>query len=156
MALPRTTRTARPSNPNNLTRPKLTRAAGWIAVAFGAIHIVVAPLDKRDAWSDIFEQGPWQTISLDVTPENLAYSEAFWVGPASCGVPVLLFGAFVLWTAKQGARVPAAFGWAMTAWGAVLAALLPTSPAWALLAVGVLLVLAARGPGAAEAETAES
>ncbi|MFD9884700.1 DUF6463 family protein [Streptomyces alboflavus] len=151
MALARTTRTSRPNNP---TRPKLARAAGWIAVAFGAIHIVVAPLDKRDVWSDIFEQGPWRTISLDVTPGNLAYSEAFWVGPASFGVPVLLFGAFVLWAAKRGARVPAAFGWAMTAWGAVLAALLPASPAWALVAVGVLLVLAARGPGAERPGTA--
>ncbi|MFI0982538.1 DUF6463 family protein [Streptomyces sp. NPDC021093] len=108
-------------------------------------------LPKSVPWSDIFSQGPWQTILLDVTPENLAYSEAFWVAPASFGVPVLLLGAFVLWTAKQGGRVPAPFGWAVTAWGAVLAALLPASPAWALLLVGVLLVLAARGPRASDA-----
>ncbi|ARX81665.1 hypothetical protein SMD44_01063 [Streptomyces alboflavus] len=149
-ALPHATRTPRPNE------RKLTRAAGWLAVAFGVIHVVVSPLDNRDVWSEIFEQGPWRTISLDVTSENLAYSEAFWVAPGSFGVPVLLFGAFVLWTAKQGARVPAPFGWAMTAWGAVLAALLPASPAWALVAVGVLLVLAARGPGAERPGTAGS
>jgi hypothetical protein len=64
-------------------------------------------------------------------------------------VPVLLLGAFVLWTAERGERVPAPFGWAMTAWGVVLvAALLPASPAWALPLVGVLFVLAARGPRA--------
>ncbi|MET9422308.1 DUF6463 family protein [Streptomyces sp. NPDC006540] len=146
MTLPDATRTSR------LNKPKLTHAAGWIAVAFGVIHIVVSPLDNRDAWSDIFDQGPWQTISLDVTPKNLAYSEAFWVAPGSFGVPVLLLGAFVLWTAKRGERVSAPFGWAMTAWGVVLVALLPASPAWALLLVGVLLVLAARGPGARDAE----
>jgi hypothetical protein len=146
MTLPHATRTRRP---NAL---KLTRAAGWIATAFGVIHTVVSPLDRPDVWSDIFDQGPWRTISLDVTPENLAYSEAFWVAPGSFGVPVLLIGALVLWTAKQGGRVPAPFGWAMTAWGVVLAVLLPASPAWALLLVGVLLVLAARGPGATDAE----
>ncbi|MDQ0840668.1 DUF6463 family protein [Streptomyces sp. V1I6] len=146
MTLPNATRTSRPN------KPKLTHAAGWIAVVFGVIHIVVSPLDNRDAWSDIFDQGPWQTISLDVTPKNLAYSEAFWVAPGSFGVPVLLLGAFVLWTAKRGERVPAPFGWAMTAWGVVLVTLLPASPAWALLLVGVLLVLAARGPGARDAE----
>lgn len=133
-------------------RLKLTRAAGWIATAFGAVHVVVSPLDNRDVWSDILDQGPWRTISLDVTPDNLAYSEAFWVAPGSFGVPVLLLGAYVLWTAKQGVRVPAPFGWAMTAWGVVLVALLPASPAWALLLVGVLLVLAARGQGARDAE----
>jgi hypothetical protein len=146
MTRPHTTRTSRP---NEL---KLARAAGWIAVAFGAIHIVVAPLGNRDVWSDIFDQGPWQTISLEVTPENLAYSEAFWVAPGSFGVPVLLLGAFVLWAAQQGRRVPAPFGWAMTAWGVVLVVLLPASPAWALLLAGVLLVWAARGPGASDAE----
>lgn len=140
MPLPRAPRTSRP------TKPKLTRTAGWIAVAFGVLHIVASPLDHRDVWSDIFDQGPWQTLSLDVTAENLAYSEAFWVAPGSFGVPVLLLGAFVLWTAKLGERVPAPFGWAMTAWGAVLVALLPASPAWALLLVGVLLVWAARCP----------
>ncbi|MBM7171806.1 hypothetical protein JQK87_26065 [Streptomyces sp. G44] len=129
----------------------LTRTAGWIAVAFGVIHVVFSPLDRRDVWSDILDKGPWQTISLDITSENLAYSEAFWVAPGSFGVPVLLLGAFVLWTANRGERVPAAFGWAMSAWGAVLTALLPASPAWALLLVGVLLVLAARRTGAGSA-----
>lgn len=138
MTLLHSTRTSRPN------RSRLTRAAGWISVAFGVIHVVVSPLDNKDVWSDIFDQGPWQTISLDVTADNLAYSEAFWVAPGSFGVPVLLLGAFMLWTAKRGERVPAPFGWAMTAWGAVLCALLPASPAWALLLVGVLLVLAAR------------
>ncbi|MDG9714868.1 DUF6463 family protein [Streptomyces sp. DH10] len=146
MPLTRATRTSR------LNKPNLTRAAGWTAVAFGAVHIVVSPLDNRDVWSDIFDQGPWQTISLDVTPENLAYSEAFWVAPGSFGVPVLLLGAFVLSTARRGERVPAPFGWAMTAWGVVLAALLPASPAWVLLLVGVLLVLAAHGPDARDVE----
>jgi len=123
-------------------------------VAFGVIHIVAAPLEhrQRDVWADILEQGPWKTISLEVTPENLPYSEAFWLWPGSFGVPVLLLGAFVVWTAGRGERVLAPFGWAMIAWGAVLVALLPASPAWALLLVGVLLVLAAQAPVAGAAE----
>ena len=145
MKRPPTTRMA------GTSRRKLTRAAGWIAVAFGAVHTVVAPLDKWDVWSSIVDKRPWRTISLTVTPENLAYSEAFWVAPGSFGVPVLLFGAMVLWAARRGERVPAPFGWAVAAYGVVLVILLPASPAWALPLVGVLLVLAARNPGAGDA-----
>lgn len=123
---------------------RLARVAGWIAVAFGVTHIVVAPLEHGDVWAEILDKGPWKTISLDVTPENRAYSEAFWVGPGSFGVPVLVIGAFVLWAARRGERVPAPFGWALAAWGSGLVVLLPRSPAWALAVVGVLLVLAAR------------
>ncbi len=125
----------------------VARVAGWIAVAFGVTHVLVAPLDYRHVWAEILDKGPWETLSLDVTSENRAYSEAFWVGPGSFGVPVLLIGAFVLWTVRRGEQVPAPFGWAMTAWGAGLVVLLPRSPAWALLVVGVLLVLAARTGG---------
>ena len=85
-------------------------------------------------------------------PRELPYSEAFWVWPGSFGVPVVLLGAFVVWTAGRGERVPAPFGWAMIAWGAVLVALLAASPAWALLLVGALLVLAARALAAGAAE----
>ncbi len=140
-----------------LTARNLTRAAGWIAVSYGAVHTVVAPWDYRHVWAEILDRGPWRTLSLDVTPENRAYSEAFWAGPASKGVPVLLFGALVVRSAQRGDRVPPAFGWAMTGWGAVLVALLPASPAWALLLVGRLLVLAARTPGhAARSVTPET
>jgi hypothetical protein len=130
-----------------ITTLGITRVAGWIAVAFGVTHVVVAPLNYQQAWSEILAKGPWQTLSLDVTPENRVYSEAFWVGPGSFGVPILLIGTFVLWTARRGEHVPAPFAWAMTAWGAGLVVLLPRSPAWALLVVGVLLVLAARTGG---------
>jgi hypothetical protein len=142
-----TKRHPRPASHARMPTSGIARVAGWIAVAFGVTHVVVAPLDYRQVWADILDKGPWETLSLDVTPENRAYSEAFWVGPGSFGVPVLLIGAFVLWTVRRGERVPAPFGWAMTAWGAGLVVLLPRSPTWALLVVGVLLVLAARTNG---------
>lgn len=150
MARPTTATQIVPGMERFKKRNVLTRAAGWIAVGFGVVHTVVAPLDQRDVWSDILKQGPWNTISLEREPtlEGLRYSEAFWIWPGSFGVPVLLLGGFVLWTARRGERVPAPFGWAMTAWGAALVALLPASPAWALLLVGVLLVLAAYAPAA--------
>ncbi|MCX5204986.1 DUF6463 family protein [Streptomyces sp. NBC_00237] len=138
-----TSSTTKASTPG-LPHPKLTRTAGWIAAAFGLVHIAVAPIGNADDWAAIFQQGPWNTLSLDVTAENLRYSNAFWVSPGSFGVPMLLVGAFILWAAKRGQRVPAGFGWTMTVWGALLSALLPASPAWALLAVGALLLLAAR------------
>lgn len=127
----------------------LTRAAGWIAVGYGAVHTVVAPWDYRHVWTEILRGGPWTTLSLDGADETRAYSEAFWAGPDSKGVPVLLFGALVVRSADRGDPPPRAVGWAMTAWGATLVAMVPASLAWALLLDGALLVLAARtrGPG---------
>lgn len=127
-----------------LRRRIAARAAGWTAVAFGVVHTVVAPWDYRGYWSDILEKGPWETLTLDHSPGAMGYSEAFWIGPASFGVPVLFMGAFVLLVTRRGEQVPAAFGWALAAWGGLLAALMPASPAWALLLAGVLLVVSAR------------
>lgn len=129
---------------SGLRRKVASRVAGWTAVAFGVVHTTVAPWDYRDYWSDIFEKGPWETLTLDHAPGGMGYSEAFWIGPASFGVPILFMGAFILWATRRGERIPAGFGWALTLWGGVLVALLPASPAWALLLAGVLLVVSAR------------
>ena len=120
------------------------RIAGWTAVGFGVVHTVVAPWDYREYWADILDKGPWESLTLDHGPGAMGYSEAFWIGPASFGVPVLFVGAFVLWATRRGERIPAGFGWALTLWGGLLSALMPVSPAWALLAAGVLLVVSAR------------
>lgn len=130
-------------------RSVLAGTAGWIAVAFGVVHTVVAPWDYRDYWETIVDEGPWQTLTLDHDPGAMGYNEAFWIGPGSFGVPVLLFGAFVVWINRRGERVPTGFGWALTVWAAFLCAVMPSSPAWALLLAGVLLVIAPRTRGSA-------
>jgi hypothetical protein len=75
---------------------RLTKAAGWIAIAFGAVHVITAPLESRprDIWSQVVDEGWWNTFTLDkaTTLAELERSETFWVTLGSFGVPVLVLG----------------------------------------------------------------
>lgn len=118
----------------------ITRAAGWIAIAGSAFHLVATPLSRGSAWSEVFSQGWWNTVTLEPTPERLPVAEAFWLTPGSFAAPLLLFGALVVWSANQGHRVPAAFGWGMAAWGVAAVSLLPASPGWIFPLIGGLII----------------
>ncbi|SDC61222.1 DUF6463 family protein [Actinokineospora iranica] len=118
----------------------ITRTAGWIAIVGGFAHLVVSAIARSQVWSDIAGGGVWNTVTLDPGAARLAAAEAFWLTPGSFAMPLLLFGAYVLWSARQGHRVPAAFGWAILVWGAIAVVLLPVSPGWLIPLVGGLLV----------------
>lgn len=128
------------------TGARLTKAAGWIAIAFGAVHVVVAPLDTRDTWSQVVADGWWNTFTLDesITLAQFERSETFWVTLGSFGVPVLVLGCYLVWSTRQGHRVPGWIGWIVLAWGLLISAALPASPAWALALSGGLIVLGDR------------
>jgi hypothetical protein len=36
---------------------RLTKVAGWILTVFGAAHVVIAPLESRDVWSQVVSWG---------------------------------------------------------------------------------------------------
>jgi hypothetical protein len=121
----------------------LTKIAGWTAVALGAVHVVVAPLDVRDTWSQVLDDGWWNTFTLDkaTTVAQLERSETFWLTLGSFGVPVFMLGCYVVWSTRQHYRVPEGIGWIMLAWGLLSGTALPASPAWALAVIGGLLVV---------------
>jgi Family of unknown function (DUF6463) len=125
---------------------RLTKAAGWIAVAFGVVHVVVAPWETRDVWSQVVDDGWWNTFTLDesTTLAQFERSEAFWRTLGSFGVPVLVLGLYVLWATRQRQRVPGWIGWIVLAWGLLLVTALPASPLWALAVSGGLIVLGDR------------
>jgi Family of unknown function (DUF6463) len=130
---------------------RLTKAGGWIALAFGAIHVIVAPLESGDVWSQVVRDGWWNTFTLD-EPTTLAQferSETFWNTLGSWGVPLLVLGAYIVWSTRQGQRVPAWIGWIILAWGLIFATALPASPGWVLPVIGGLLVLGDRRRGQA-------
>lgn len=127
-------------------RERLTAAAGWVAAAFGAAHVVVAPWDVRETWLRVVDEGWWNTFTLDraTTPAELKRSEAFWLSIGSFGAPMLILGAYLVWSARQRRRVPSWVGVALLAWGVPLVIVLPASPGWAIPAAGVLVVLGDR------------
>jgi Family of unknown function (DUF6463) len=127
---------------------RLTKAGGWIALVFGAVHVIVAPLESRsrDLWSQVVGDGWWNTFTLD-EPTTLAEfdrAERFWVTLGSWGVPLLVLGAYIVWSTYQGHRVPAWIGWIIIAWGLIFATALPASPGWLLPIIGGLIVLGDR------------
>jgi uncharacterized protein DUF6463 len=131
---------------SDATVDRLTKAAGWIAVAFGAAHVVVAPHEVREVWSQVAADGWWNTFTLDkaTTLAQLERSQAFWITLGSFGAPMLVLGSHIVWSARQRHRVPGWIGWTLLAWGVPVVTALPASPGWAIPAVGGLLVLADR------------
>jgi hypothetical protein len=132
-------------------RPRLTQAGGWIALVFGAAHVLIAPLEsrRREVWSEAADEGWWNTFTL-AEPSTVAEferSHAFWVSLGSWGVPVLALGCYVVWSARQGQRVPGWIGWIMLAWSLPFVTALPASPGWLFAISGALIVLGDRPSG---------
>ncbi|PSL07035.1 hypothetical protein CLV30_102424 [Haloactinopolyspora alba] len=125
---------------------RLTQSAGWIAAAFGTVHIAVAPLDTRDVWSQVVSEGWLNTFTLDKATSlaELERSETFWVTLGSFGAPMLVLGSSVVWSARHGHRVPGWLGWMVLGWSVPMVSVLPASPGWALPVVGGLIVLGDR------------
>lgn len=129
------------------TRGRLAlQAAGWTAVAFGAAHVVVAPLEDRTTWSQVLAEGGWDTFTLDAptTSAELERSRAFWVSMGSFGVPMLALGSYLVWSVRQGHQVPGWLGAMMIAWGVPLVIVLPKAPGWAIPLMGGLIALGNR------------
>jgi hypothetical protein len=127
-------------------RAWLTQAGGWIALIFGAAHVIIAPLERRDVWSDAADEGGWNSFTLaePTTMAEFERAEAFWVTLGSWGAPVLIFGCYVVWAARQGQRVPGWIGWIMLAWSLPFVTALPASPGWLFAVIGALIVLGDR------------
>jgi Family of unknown function (DUF6463) len=129
----------------------LTQAGGWIALVFGAAHVIIAPLEsrRRDVWSDAADEGWWNTFTLEeaTTLAEFERSHAFWVSIGSWGAPVLALGCYVVWSARQGHRVPGWIGWIMLAWSLPFVTALPASPGWLFAVIGALIVLGDRRSG---------
>ncbi|MFI9407625.1 DUF6463 family protein [Nocardia sp. NPDC052316] len=120
-----------------------TKVAGWIATVFGAVHIVLSPVDVRDTWSQAVSDGWWNTFTLDQSTTLAQYerSEALWISLASFGVPIFVLGCYILWSTRQNHRVPGWIGWLVLLWALLLTTAVPASPAWSLLCCGAFLVL---------------
>ncbi|WP_162458353.1 DUF6463 family protein [Pseudactinotalea terrae] len=140
-----TTITGRP-RPRLEKGQRLTAAAGWVAASLGAVHVVVAPWDAREIWSSVAADRWWNAFTLDraTTLAELKRSEAFWVSMGSFGAPMLILGAYLLWSVRQRRRVPAWVGVALLVWGLPFVVVLPASPGWAIPVTGILVVLGDR------------
>jgi hypothetical protein len=132
-------------------RADLTTIAGWMAVTFGAVHVVVVPLRRRANLSQVWADGWWSAFTLE-EPTTLAEAErelTFWQTLGSFGYPMLALGGHLVWSAHQGRRIPGWLGGIVVAWGLPFVIGMPASPGWALPVIGGLILAADtcdRGP----------
>jgi len=109
---------------------RLTKAAGWTAIALGGVHLVVVPIRTRQTWSQVWADGWWNTFTLrqSTTLAGAQRSETFWTTLGSFGAPMLTLGCHIAWASHHGQRVPGWLGWIVLAWGVPFATALPASP----------------------------
>jgi len=138
-------------------RAHLTTTAGWMALTYGAVHVVVVPLRRREILSQVWAEGWWNAFTLN-EPTTLAEAEravTFWQTLGSFGFPMLALGGHVVWSAHRRRRVPGWLGGIVLAWGLPFVTALPASPGWALPVIGGLIIAGDTGgqgpePGAGE------
>ncbi|GAB1510261.1 DUF6463 family protein [Actinophytocola sp. KF-1] len=127
-------------------RAKLRWAAG-IMVTLGAGHLTLLTVL---AWQDVagwWDRGLWAAVPLidpARTVASLRNEVAFWAGPGSFAVPLVLLGCLIRHLAGRGVAVPAGIGWAVAAWSVAGGVLLVPSPYFAGVVAGALVIAAAR------------
>ncbi|RSM81397.1 hypothetical protein DL991_07625 [Amycolatopsis sp. WAC 01375] len=93
---------------------------GILALGGGLFHTVVAATMRQEVWARIFDEGFFNTVTLDPSPDRLPMAEAFWLSPGSFGVPLLLLGALVVRSTRRGERAPGWLGCGVVAWAVLL------------------------------------
>jgi hypothetical protein len=119
-----------------------TKVAGWMAVTFGAVHVVVVPLRRRANLSQVWADGWWNAFTLE-EPTTLAEAEralTFWQTLGSFGYPMLALGGHLVWSAHRCRRVPGWLGGVVAARGLPFVIGMPASPGWALPVIGGLIL----------------
>ncbi|WP_256355852.1 DUF6463 family protein [Streptomyces sp. PKU-EA00015] len=133
------------------SKKRLLRWASGIMLVLGAGHLSLLALVAREDVTGWVDRGIWAAVPLDLsgggadqTVQSLQNEVAFWAGPGSFAVPLILLGCLIWHLAGRGVTVPAGIGWGLATWCAVGGVLLVPSPYFAGTVAGALIVLAAR------------
>ena len=128
----------------------LLRWASGIMFVLGAGHLLFGAVIARDSFVGWADRGGWAAVPLtsvggdQSTVESLRNGVAFWAGPGSFAVPLILLSCLIWHLAGRGVTVPAAIGWALAAWCLLGGILLVPSPYFAGVVAGALIIRAAR------------
>lgn len=140
------------------TGKHMLRWASGIMTVLGAGHLSLLAIFS---WTDIAgwaDRGVWAAVPLDptgaeATAPSLQNAVAFWAGPGSFAVPLVLLGCLTWHLAGRGVPVPAWLGWGLAVWCLVGGVLLVPSPYFAGVVAGALVVLASRAKSRVRADT---
>lgn len=105
-----------------------------MALTYGAVHIVVVPLRRKENLSQAWAEGWWNAFTLN-EPNTLAEAQralTFWQTLGSFGYPMLALGGYLVWSTRRHRRVPGWLGGIILGWSLPFVTALPASPGWAL------------------------
>lgn len=125
----------------------MTRVAGILLAALGALHIVLTTAFNHESWARWIGAGLWAAVP----PPGAAFTAdqyVLWLTLGSFGVPLVVLGLVVAGVARRGGHVPAYVGWVVGAWALLLSVVLVAVPGWLVLVPAVLLIRGARHSGA--------
>lgn len=122
--------------------------AGWTMIGISLLHLVVLGMDAVPLLPEWLSGRLWTLEHWQPMPTQSAAMAAngavFHATLGSFALPMLVFGALVLWMDRRGLVPPAFLGWGLGAW-ALLAGLVMAPSGYPLgLIPAALLVLAAR------------
>ncbi|MBU2662555.1 hypothetical protein KOI35_03465 [Actinoplanes bogorensis] len=120
------------------------RIASVILVGLGAGHLTLSIVITHSTVGGWIGRGLWASVPLRPPDDGLRNGLAFWAGPGSFSVPLVLLGILIWHLAGRGITPPAALGWALAAWCLVGGLLLVPSPFLLGSVAGLLIVRAAR------------
>ncbi|MET8864897.1 DUF6463 family protein [Nonomuraea sp. NPDC004580] len=127
------------------TERRLLRWAAGIMLVLGIGHLSLLTLISREDVAGWVDRGLWAAVPLLSGAEgNQDDQVAFWAGPGSFAVPLILLGCLVWQLAGRGVAVPAGIGWGLAVWCLVSGVLLVPSPYFVGTIAGVLIIVAGR------------
>ncbi|MET9216590.1 MULTISPECIES: DUF6463 family protein [unclassified Nocardia] len=112
--------------------------AGRVLAFLGAAHVVAATLLGHRHYGEWFTFGLWLP-DADITELPPAIG-AFWMGPGSFGVPLLLLGCLIVWLDRRAIAPPAFLAWSLLVWTVCCALIFEPAP-WVLAAAASVLLL---------------
>ena len=135
-----TTLTAQPLTLRRHGGRRMVRWAGYLTVAIGAGHLVLATAltapEHADAW---FSREIWGEDLTSMSPAHGAY----WLTFGSFGIPQVVIGRQVLWLERRVLVPPTFIAWGLAATGVLCGVIFGPAP-WPidLVAAGLLLAAA--------------
>jgi hypothetical protein len=120
------------------------RIASVILIGLGAGHLTLSIVITHVTVAGWIGRGLWASVPLRPPDDGLRNGLAFWAGPGSFSVPLVLLGVLIWHLAGRGITPPAALGWGLAAWCLVGGLLLVPSPFLLGSVAGLLIVRAAR------------
>ncbi|MCA2210068.1 DUF6463 family protein [Nocardia rosealba] len=120
--------------------------AGRVLATLGAAHALAATMLGHRYFGQWFSFELWAPdADIAALPPEIG---AFWMGPGSFGIPLMLLGFLITWMDRRGITPPVLLAVGLIAWTLLCAAIFEPAPWILATAASIQLLIAIRRPAA--------